>query len=243
MSIFRLEDVGYTYNGRDYVIKDCNFTFEKGKVYTIVGQSGAGKTTLLSMLSALAKPTNGVIYYNEQDISKMSQYDYRSKYVGVIFQAYNLLPHLTAKENVVLSMDISGKDIQNKDQVADELLEEVGLYGDLLKRKILKLSGGEQQRVAIARTLSYNPDVILADEPTGNLDSETQDNIMDIFCDLAHEQDKCVIIVTHSPEVAGRADVCYELQSLKPKRTKKKKIVARVRNTETAETTTNSTLF
>ncbi len=229
MGIFKLENVDYSYDTNKYVIKDCNFNFEKGKVYAIVGKSGAGKTTLLSMLSGLTKPVSGQICYSGEDISKINQYDYRSKYVGVIFQAYNLLPHLTALENVTLSMEISGKNIENKIETAKDLLEDVGLYHDLMNRKILKLSGGEQQRVAIARTLAYDPEVILADEPTGNLDAETQDNIMDIFCDLAHEQEKCVIIVTHSPEVAKRADECFELKSLnkpsKKRRVKREKEV------------------
>ncbi len=213
MSIFKLENVSYSYDNKEYVLKDCNFDFEKGVVYAIVGKSGAGKTTLLSLLSGLTSPTSGEIIYNDQNIKKISQYNYRSKHVGVIFQSYNLLPHLTAEENVVLSMDISRKKIDDKSKRAKELLSDVGLYDELWKRKILKLSGGEQQRVAIARTLSYEPDVILADEPTGNLDGETQENIMDIFCELAHNKDKCVVIVTHSPEVAERADVCYELKN------------------------------
>lgn len=215
MSIFELNNVGYSYDGKKQVIKDCNYKFEQGKVYTIVGKSGAGKSTLLSMLSGLTKPTSGSIYYKDKDITKINQYDYRSKYVGVIFQAYNLLPYLTAKENAMLSMDISGKKIKNKAERAEELLKKVGLRDDMVDRRILKLSGGEQQRVAIARTLAYEPDIILADEPTGNLDGDTQDKIMDIFCELAHKQNKCVILVTHSPEVAKRADVTYELEAVK----------------------------
>ncbi len=211
MSIFTLNNVGYSYDGKKQIIKDCNYKFEQGKVYTIVGKSGAGKSTLLSMLSGLTKPTSGTILYKEKDITKINQYDYRSKFVGVIFQAYNLLPYLTAKENAMLSMDISGKKIENKAGRAEELLEKVGLRSDMVNRRVLKLSGGEQQRVAIARTLAYEPDIILADEPTGNLDGDTQDRIMDIFCELAHKQNKCVILVTHSPEVAKRADVVYEL--------------------------------
>ncbi len=222
MSIFKLENVDYSYDSSKYVIKDCNYNFEKGKVYAIVGKSGAGKTTLLSMLSGLTKPKNGQIIYDGKDIAEINQYDYRSKYVGVIFQSYNLLPHMTAVENVVLSMDISGKKIEQKKEKAEMLLDDVGLHSELGSRKILKLSGGEQQRVAIARTLAYNPDVILADEPTGNLDGETQENIMDIFCELAHEQQKCVIIVTHSPEVAKRADECFELKPVVQVKKKKK---------------------
>ncbi len=211
MSIFKLEDVSYAYEKNKPVIEKCDFSFEKGKVYAIIGKSGAGKTTLLSILSGLVRPTLGKVMYNDKDISTINQYEYRSKYVGVIFQSFNLLPHLTATENVILSMDISEKKIKHKEKLAKELLDDVGIYKDKAKRKILKLSGGEQQRVAIARTLSYDPDVILADEPTGSLDGETQSNIMDIFCDMAHNQNKCIIIVTHSPEVAKRADKCYEL--------------------------------
>lgn len=139
-------------------------------------------------------------------------YDYRSKDVGVIFQSFNLLPKLTAVENVILSMDVSGQKFENKKKTAMELLCKVGLKEEEAKRRILKLSGGQQQRVAIARALSYNPEIILADEPTGNLDGETQDDIMEIFHKLAKEEEKCVIIVTHSPEITKAADVVYELK-------------------------------
>ena len=139
-------------------------------------------------------------------------YTYRSKDVGVIFQSFNLLPKLTAVENVILSMDVSGKRFKNKKKAALELLQKVGLDEDEARRRILKLSGGQQQRVAIARALSYGPEIILADEPTGNLDGETQDDIMDIFAKLAKEENKCVIIVTHSPEVTEKADIVYELK-------------------------------
>ena len=211
MSVLTLKDVSYTYDKRKMVIKNMNLDFEAGTLYAIVGESGAGKTTLLSMLSGLTKPTMGEIIYNGKDISKLNPYVYRSKYVGVIFQSYNLLPHLNAVENVILSMDVSGKKIQGKRQKAQELLRSVGLGEELWSRRILKLSGGEQQRVAIARTLAFDSDVILADEPTGNLDGRTQNAIMDIFMKLAREQNKCIIIVTHSPEVAQLVDVKYEL--------------------------------
>ena len=211
MSVLTLKDVSYTYDKRKMVIKNMNLDFEAGTLYAIVGESGAGKTTLLSMLSGLTKPTMGEIIYNGKDISKLNPYVYRSKYVGVIFQSYNLLPHLNAVENVILSMDVSGKKITNMQKKAQELLRSVGLGEELWNRRILKLSGGEQQRVAIARTLAFDSDVILADEPTGNLDGRTQNAIMDIFMKLAREQNKCIIIVTHSPEVAQLVDVKYEL--------------------------------
>lgn len=211
MSILNLNDVSYSYDKKKMIIKNMNLDFEEGVLYAIVGESGAGKTTLLSMLSGLTRPTMGEISYKGKSISGMNPYTYRSKYVGVIFQSYNLLPHLNAVENVILSMDISGKKIPNKRQKAQELLRSVGLGEEFWNRRILKLSGGEQQRVAIARTLAFDSDVILADEPTGNLDGKTQNSIMDIFMRLVKEQNKCIIIVTHSPEVAAMADVTYEL--------------------------------
>ena len=211
----QLENIGYTYNGKDMVLNDVNYTFENRKIYAIVGKSGAGKTTLLSLLSQLTKPTAGKISYNGEDISDIDPYEFRSKVVGVIFQSFNLLPNLTAAENVELSMDIAGVKKENNHAYVMDLLEKVGLQEDEANRRILKLSGGQQQRVAIARALSYDPDIILADEPTGNLDEDTQDEIMTIFHSLAYEEGKCIIIVTHSPLVAQSADYVYELQPLK----------------------------
>ena len=185
-------------------------------MYCIVGKSGAGKTTLLSLLSGLASPNSGKIIYNGEDISKTDKYTFRSKYIGVIFQSFNLITKFTAAENVILSMDIAGVKIKDKKQKALELLASVGLDEDESERRVLKLSGGQQQRVAIARALSYDPDIILADEPTGNLDGETQKEIMDIFSSLA-KQGKCVILVSHSPEVAAMCDEKYELTKINKK--------------------------
>ena len=213
MSLLKLENVSYCYDPDKQikVINNISDEFEKGKIYAIVGKSGSGKTTLLSLLSGLAYPTEGKILFNGKDITEIDQCKYRSQMVGVIFQGYNLLLHYNAVDNVILSMDISGKHFENKKDVALENLSKVGLSGDKIYRKILKLSGGEQQRVAIARALSFDPEVILADEPTGNLDLGTQDEIMRIFRRLVSEQNKCVIIVTHSPEVAACADEVYKL--------------------------------
>ena len=215
MSILSLKDICFSY-GRVKVLENISFEFEKGKIYCIVGKSGAGKTTLLSLLSGLTNASSGTILYDGKDISKIDKYKYRSKYIGVIFQSYNLITKFTAAENVVLSMDVSGAKIKNKKQKAIELLQSVGLDEDEANRRILKLSGGQQQRVAIARALSYDPDIILADEPTGNLDGETQAEIMEIFRRLANEG-KCVILVRHSPEVAKMCDTCYELQKISKK--------------------------
>ncbi|MDO4473977.1 MAG: ABC transporter ATP-binding protein [Eubacteriales bacterium] len=212
MSVLKLDHVSFAYeNGSACVLKNLSYEFEKGRMYSIVGRSGAGKTTLLSLLSGLAVPTEGTIYLEDKDIKQIDKYEYRSRYVGVIFQSFNLLPKLTAVENVMLSIDIAGKKSGNKEAHAMELLKEMGLSEDESRRRVLKLSGGQQQRVAIARALSYEPEIILADEPTGNLDRETQWEIMDIFKRLAHEEQKCVILVTHSPEVAKASDEIFEL--------------------------------
>ena len=214
MSILKLENISYEYTKGTEVLHNISYEFEKGKTYAIVGKTGAGKTTLLSLLSGITSPTKGEILFEGQDIKKIDRYEYRSQYVGVIFQSFNLLPHLTAVENVELSMRASKKKIPDKRKKAIEFLAEVNLNDTLAKRRILKLSGGEQQRVAIARALSYNPEIILADEPTGNLDLKTQKEIMDIFNNLAKKGDKCVIIVSHSPEVAKSVDKVYELEPI-----------------------------
>ena len=228
MSILSLKNIGFFYNRNEHILKDLSYEFEKGKVYAIVGRSGAGKTTLLSLLSGLSSPTEGVIAFDGKDIRKIDRYQYRSRYVGVVFQQFNLLPHLTAVENIELSMRASGKKIDEKRKLAVELLNKVELDESLASRRILKLSGGEQQRVAIARALSYDPDIILADEPTGNLDLATQEEIMEIFTHLAHEENKCVIVVSHSPEVAQGADEVYSLAPLKT--AKKKRAVKKTQD-------------
>lgn len=212
MSLLKLDNISYHYDkSKVMVLNNLNMEFDAGKIYTIVGKSGAGKTTLLSVLSSLAAPTDGRIFLDGEDITRSDKYKFRSRHVGVIFQNFNLLTHLTALENVVLSMDISGKKFNRpKKEIALELLKKVGLSEDETTRRVLKLSGGQQQRVAIARALSYDPSIILADEPTGNLDGETQDEIIGIFRMLADEG-KCVIIVTHSPEVAAASDKTYRL--------------------------------
>lgn len=208
--VLETRNLCFSYDGKGSVLKDVSFTFETGKIYAIIGKSGAGKTTLLSLLAGLAAPSSGQILLDGEDMTKLNPYEIRSSRLGVVFQSYNLLTQLTALENVELSMDISGKKFRGKRERAEELLQKVELEEEEIGRRILKLSGGQQQRVAIARALSCDPEILLADEPTGNLDEETQSEIMRIFRKLADEG-KCVIIVTHSPSVAASADVRYEL--------------------------------
>lgn len=218
MSLLKLENVSYRYNDAlkdDYVFKNINYEFNEGKVYAIKGKSGSGKTTLLSLLSGLETNYEGNITYNGKDLKKQDLDKYRSSDIGIIFQSYNLLPHLTAMENIILSMDISNVEVANKSETAIELMKSVGLKESQKDRRVLKLSGGEQQRVAIARSLSYNPRMILADEPTGNLDKETENEILKIFKNLAKRKNKCVIIVTHSENVCQNVDVIFDLKPQK----------------------------
>ena len=218
MELLKLDNLKFSY-GTNQVLRGINYTFEKGKIYAIVGKSGAGKSTLLSLISGLVDPDEGAVYCDGEDLRKKDKYEYRSKNIGVIFQSFNLLTKLTALENVVLSMDISGMKSTDKKKRAMELLESVGITKDEAERRVLKLSGGQQQRVAIARALSYDPEIIVADEPTGNLDEETQKEVLDILKNLA-SQGKCVIIVTHSSYVASQADEVIELTKVNKKKEK-----------------------
>lgn len=213
--VLKIENVSYRYSDAlegEYVFKDLNYEFYNGKVYAIKGKSGSGKTTLLLLLSGLENNYEGSITFNGRELRDIDLDNYRSRDIGIVFQSYNLLPHLTAIENIVLSMNVSNLAIDDKTERALELMKSVGLETSQKDRRVLKLSGGEQQRVAIARSLSYNPKIILADEPTGNLDKETENDILKILKDLAKNDNKCIIIVTHSENVCNQADVVYELK-------------------------------
>lgn len=212
MGILTLDKVSYQYEGaRKNVLKNITMEFEHGKLYVIMGKSGAGKSTLLSLISGLDLSTSGEVLFNKKCLRQIDRDDYRAKSIGVIFQGYNLLTNATALENIVLSMNISGSHIKSKKQFAMNLLEKVGIDQETANRKVLKLSGGEQQRVGIARALSHDPEIVIADEPTGNLDSDTEENIMGILQGLAHEENKCVIVVTHSKQVSKYADELWGL--------------------------------
>lgn len=209
MNILELKNVIYSYDGYKLVLKDINLSFEKGKVYGIFGKSGAGKTTLLSLMAGLDIPTNSTIYYKDQNLNEINKDKYRANEIGVIFQNYNLLSHLTALENVILSIDISELKDDNKIEKAHKLLEKVGIDEKKSNRKVLKLSGGEQQRVSIARALASDPEIILADEPSGNLDKDTELDIINLLKDLAKKEKKCVIIISHSQKVHSNVDKAY----------------------------------
>ncbi len=207
MSLLHLSHVSYTYEKSGIpVLRDISADFEEGKMYAIIGKSGAGKTTLLSLISGLDVCTQGTISYNGTDLRHINRDRYRASRIGVIFQNYNLLLNTSAVENVVLSMHLSGDKRAGKRESAYKILEEVGIDRKTADRKILKLSGGEQQRTGIARALSHNPDILIADEPTGNLDDRTEDEILAILTGLAKNEKRCVIIVTHSHKAASYAN-------------------------------------
>ncbi|WP_040329091.1 ABC transporter ATP-binding protein [Clostridium ihumii] len=213
MSLLSLKDISYRYEGaKKEVFNNVNIDFEQGKVYGVIGKSGAGKSTLLSLISGLDICESGEILYKDKNLREIDRDNYRAKNIGVIFQGYNLLLNATARENISLSMNISNVKEQNESEFVYSLLKDVGIDSDKANRKILELSGGEQQRVGIARALAHNPDIIIADEPTGNLDSETEEKIMNILLSLAHKSNKCVIIVTHSKKVCTYLDEIWGLK-------------------------------
>lgn len=202
MSILEVKGVQYTYDSKKKVLKNISVQMEQGKMYAILGPSGCGKTTLLSLLGGLDSPTGGQILYQGEDIEKTGLANHRRSHVAFIFQSYNLIDYLTPMENVALTSKLPPLPI----------LEKLGLTKEEARRNVLKLSGGQQQRVAIARALASDAQVILADEPTGNLDEDTAAEITAILKDSAHKSGKCVVIVTHSNDLAKEADVILRLR-------------------------------
>lgn len=215
--MLEIKNLYYKYSGtHDYALSDINLSFDKGIFYAIAGPSGSGKTTLISMISGMEAPTEGYILYNGVNINKMNLDSYRAVMIGVIFQSYNLILTMTARENVELSLYLAG--IRSRMQInAYALLDQVGIDKYKADRKILKLSGGEQQRVAIARAIAGSPDIIIADEPTGNLDSVNAVMIMDILHDFAVKEKKCVIVVSHSDIIKEYTDVIIHINDGKIK--------------------------
>lgn len=214
MSILTLENISYRYTGTEKAVLDkISYAFEIGRLYCVTGSSGEGKTTLLSLMAGLDLCSSGRICCENQDITLINRDEYRSKKVGVVFQSYNLLQNATAAQNISLSMNIAGKQGKQTVKEAYAILKKVGIEHEKADRKILKLSGGEQQRVAIARAIANSSPILIADEPTGNLDTDNEQAIMDIFKRLAHEENKCVIVVAHSKRVASEADIVLTLKN------------------------------
>lgn len=201
--------------GEVAALKDVNMTINTGEFASIIGKSGSGKSTLLSMLGALDVPTSGSILVDNVDIAKLSaskQTAYRAKKIGFVFQHYNLIPNLTALENVMLALEFGGMPANKRKARAQQLLTEVGLEDDEQLRKPTRLSGGQQQRVSIARALANKPAIVLADEPTGNLDSETGKKIFDLLHSLTRSENVTIIAVTHDMDIAGKTDRTFKLK-------------------------------
>lgn len=212
MDILEIKNLTYNYsNSNEKVLSSVNQKFEIGKFYAIIGKSGAGKSTLLSLLAGLDKPQKGQILFKGNDIEKDGYSNHRKNNISLVFQNYNLIDYLTPIENVRLV---------NKN-ASETILFELGLDKSQINRNVMKLSGGQQQRVAIARALVSEAPIILADEPTGNLDVDTASEIIEILKKLAKERNKCVIVVTHSKEVANSADIILELRDRKLKKINK----------------------
>ncbi len=213
MPILTLENVTYTYkNAGKAAVSEISCAFEEGKVYAIAGPSGSGKSTLLSLLAGLDLPAEGTVSFDGNSLAGLDLDRYRRENVSMIFQAFHLFPLLTLKENVSFPMELCGIYPKEARARAEILLEGVGIMKEQMERYPSKISGGERQRVAIARSLASNAKVILGDEPTGNLDGANTQNIIEILCSLAHDKGYCVIIVTHDMEVAEAADVVLRMR-------------------------------
>ncbi|MBQ8067819.1 MAG: ABC transporter ATP-binding protein [Solobacterium sp.] len=209
-TILKLENICYGYTDGSYkreILKHLSYEFEEGTFYTILGPSGSGKTTLLSIMAGLDKQEEGKIYYQGEDIDAMGLYKYRRNKIGVVFQSYNLVSYLTGLENILLAMTETDNPIpKNRTELAYALLNMVGIADTKAERMVTHLSGGEQQRIAIARAIAGNVDLIFADEPTGNLDTATEQEIIRLFQMLSERYGKTIIAVTHSNEVSKFSD-------------------------------------
>lgn len=212
-NLLRFKDISYAYDGENHILKDLNIEFEKGKFYTIIGPSGSGKSTFLALASGLDKAKEGEIYYEEKSLSEIGLQSYRNKYVSIIFQGYNLLNYMSGLENIICAMEIKNIKASNKKERAMEILEKVGLTKELGNKKVLQLSGGQQQRIAIARALVSESELIIADEPTGNLDENTSKEIINLIKNMVKEDGKTVIMVTHDKDIAKESDEVYSLRN------------------------------
>ena len=212
MSELVIENVSYRYKNADRLaLNNVSCAFKPGQVTAVVGPSGSGKTTLLSIMAGLDRPERGQVLLNGNDLAGMDLDAYRRQDVSVIFQAFQLFPLLTVMENVCYPMELNEVALKDAKERAKTLLASVGIQEEKLRRFPANLSGGEQQRVAIARSLATGAGILLADEPTGNLDGENSRNVVEILTRLAHEEGYCVIIVTHDPAIAEASDVVYRM--------------------------------
>ena len=208
-TILSFEDVSYSYldgSSTVTILDKANYDFEKGKIYAIVGASGSGKTTTIVLAGGLDKPKEGKVNFKGTDINQIGLNKYRRNDISIVFQAYNLIYYMNAYENVANAIEIPNIKVPNKKEYCLNILQKLGLTKDQCFRDIRKLSGGQQQRIAIARAMAKDEDLMLADEPTGNLDEKNSREILKIFIDLAHNDNKCVVIVTHSPSLAAKCD-------------------------------------
>lgn len=204
--MLKVNDLGYWYDRQENsLFENVNLEFKSGTSYAIVGQSGSGKTTFLSLLAGLDKPRAGQIELNGEPINKIGLTNYRKSKVAIVFQSYNLLTYMSPLNNLMTAMAITNSEHRGDKDYAMKMLRRLGITDDQMKKNVQRLSGGQQQRVAIARTMVCDAKLVVADEPTGNLDEENTKYVIDQFQKIAHEQKKCVIIVTHEPDVA---DVC-----------------------------------
>lgn len=215
MELLKTEEVYYSYQTKYQTIdavRGISYSFETGHMYAIVGESGSGKSTFLSMLAGLDLPTKGKVYVGGENMADLNRDLYRRDKASVVYQSFNLFPLLTAQENVMFPMELKGIKRPEAKEKAAELLERVGLRKQVLRQYPQMMSGGEQQRVAIARALASDGSILLADEPTGNLDTENERNIVRLLKETAHTMDYAVIVITHNPEVAAEADYVLRMR-------------------------------
>jgi putative ABC transport system ATP-binding protein len=218
VTVLEAKDVTKSFRSGDgtvTAVKSVAMTVASGEFVAIVGRSGSGKTTLMSLLGALEQPTSGMIFVDGQDITRLSPGElvrYRGRKIGFVFQSYNLVPNLTATENVMLPMEFIGVGKGERRERARKLLDQVELTGAKQERKPSRLSGGEQQRVAIARALANKPSIVLADEPAGNLDTQTSTTIVELLRNLSRSEGTTVILVTHDASIADQADRVLRLE-------------------------------
>lgn len=215
MEIIKADQVHYSYQTKYQTIdavRGITYSFETGKMYALIGESGSGKSTFLSLLAGLDLPTKGNVYVEGEDMAELNRDVYRREKASVVYQSFNLFPLLTAQENVMFPMELKGMKKPEAAKYAAELIDRVGLRKQVLNQFPQMMSGGEQQRVAIARAMAAGGQIILADEPTGNLDSENQQHVVQLLKEAAHSLEYAVIVITHNPEVAAEADYVLRMR-------------------------------